>query len=146
LELQEKLVDGGFLEPSENLLSEMPFSERMEKATGFFYEYLQNYEPELISPQHQEFYEAALQQEKSPSKQIDFSESQNNIRLEHVADILAGLSKSAFSYRVDAVDNDYLNDYFRKLRQEEEYLKPDGENFIKIRGIRMDPQYLRAWK
>lgn len=61
LELQELLVKGGFLEPQEadEMSSQQPHDVRMDRAAQIFYEYVQNYIPELMSPQYEDFYGAA---------------------------------------------------------------------------------------
>ena len=61
LELQEMLVKGGYLGHEEALqhLANEPFERRMERAANVFYDYVVNYTPEVISPQHEEFYNAA---------------------------------------------------------------------------------------
>lgn len=63
LELQELLVKGGYMEPEEaasSALSHEPFDQRMQRAADVFYDYVVNYAPELLSPQHSTFYETAV--------------------------------------------------------------------------------------
>lgn len=61
LELEELLVKGGYLEPEEaSVLFNEPLDERMQRAADVFYDYVVNYAPELLSPQHQTFYETAI--------------------------------------------------------------------------------------
>jgi hypothetical protein len=48
------LVKGGYIRPDEvekasSLISE-PFSDRMSRAANVFYDYVLNYQPELLSP------------------------------------------------------------------------------------------------
>ena len=55
LELQELLVKGGYMEPSEaaaSALSSETFEDRMRRASDVFYDYVVNYAPELMSPQY----------------------------------------------------------------------------------------------
>jgi len=61
LELQELLVKGGYLNPeeAEQMLATQPYDARMDRASEIFYEYVQNYATELISPQYDKFYQAA---------------------------------------------------------------------------------------
>ena len=61
LELQELLVRAGYIDPeeAENFSHQQPYSVRMDRATKIFYEYCQNYAPELMSPQYDQFIEAA---------------------------------------------------------------------------------------
>lgn len=51
LELQEKLVKAGYLEPEEcqKISSSMPYEVRMERASRIFYEYVSDFAPELLS-------------------------------------------------------------------------------------------------
>ncbi len=64
LELQELLVKGGYISPqelaSQESISNEPFPDRMSRAASVFYDYVLNYAPELLSPQHNSFYEAAM--------------------------------------------------------------------------------------
>ena len=52
LELQHQLVDAGYLDPDEAELtnSAMPHEVRMERACKIFYDYCQNYAPDMLSP------------------------------------------------------------------------------------------------
>lgn len=52
LELQEKLVKTGYLEPSEAMkhLGNEGFGSKMNRAAEVFYDYVLNYAPELLSP------------------------------------------------------------------------------------------------
>jgi hypothetical protein len=52
LELQELLVRGGYIEPeeAESMSASLPHEVRMDRAAQIFYEYVQNYAPDLISP------------------------------------------------------------------------------------------------
>ena len=60
LELQEMLVKGGYLDPHEALVGQHDSLERrMERASTVFYELALNFNPELLSPQYNAFYEAS---------------------------------------------------------------------------------------
>lgn len=60
LELQEMLVKGGYLDPHEALVGQHDSIERrMERASSVFYELAINFNPELLSPQYNTFYDAA---------------------------------------------------------------------------------------
>ena len=60
LELQEMLVKGGYLDPHEALVGQHDSLERkMERASTVFYELALNFNPELLSPQYNAFYDAA---------------------------------------------------------------------------------------
>jgi hypothetical protein len=57
LELQELLVNAGYMNPEEKssidkLLSQESFSNKMDRAAQVFYDYVLNYSPELLSPQY----------------------------------------------------------------------------------------------
>ena len=58
LELQELLVRAGYIDPeeAEKFSAEQPYEVRMERAARIFYEYVQSYAPELISPQYEDFF------------------------------------------------------------------------------------------
>lgn len=58
LELQELLVRAGYIDPeeAEKFSAEQPYEVRMDRAARIFYEYVQNYAPELISPQYQDLF------------------------------------------------------------------------------------------
>ena len=64
LELEEMLVKGGYLEPEEafghKVMSKEPVDQRMQRAADVFYDYVVNYAPELLSPQHSTFFDAAV--------------------------------------------------------------------------------------
>lgn len=74
------LVKGGYMEPEEaasSVLSQEPFEQRMSRAADVFYEYVVNYAPELLSPQHNSFYETAINTDNS-IKTKTFGASQVN--------------------------------------------------------------------
>lgn len=54
LELQERLVRGGYIDHEEalNYLTNEPFEKRMNRAAKVFYDYVVNFAPEVLSPQH----------------------------------------------------------------------------------------------
>jgi hypothetical protein len=61
LELQELLVKGGYLDPEEALKGVAEtLEERMERASSVFYDMVNSYTPELLSPEYNKFYEAAV--------------------------------------------------------------------------------------
>ena len=55
------LVKSGYLDADEALqhLANESFDSKMQRATQVFYDYVVNYAPEVLSPQHEEFYQAA---------------------------------------------------------------------------------------
>ena len=60
LELQDQLVNAGYLDPDEAERSNVaiPYDVRMERASKIFYDYCQSYAPEMMSPQYDQFYKA----------------------------------------------------------------------------------------
>lgn len=75
LELQELLVKGGYIDPEEanSFLSNESFDSRMQRASDVFYDYVQNYAPELLSPQHNSFFEAVTKKSLASSgKETDY--------------------------------------------------------------------------
>lgn len=160
LELQELLVKGGYLEPEEasaSILSQEPFDQRMQRAADVFYDYVVNYAPELLSPQHNVFYETAvnvagnIKTKTFGASNINYlEENQNVINLKTLSQTLVGLSEQALSFRRDVVRKDYLNKFY------EDYLMPlekqvhanqfkDFEK-IKYENVLMERGYLRAWQ
>lgn len=65
LELQELLVKGGYMGPEEALLGAADnMEQRMDRASNVFYDLVLNQSPELLSPQYEEFYDAATATDK----------------------------------------------------------------------------------
>ncbi len=50
-------MQGGYLNPEEadKVMAMQPYDVRMERASQIFYEYAQNYAPELMSQQYMDF-------------------------------------------------------------------------------------------
>jgi hypothetical protein len=71
LELQELLVVGGFITPTEALTtSKMVDKHRMKRAVAVFYDFVLNSHNELLSPQYDQIHEAI-----TPKKQeLDINE------------------------------------------------------------------------
>ena len=122
LELEELLVKGGYIEPEEAsaVLANEPFDARMSRAADVFYDYVLNYSPELLSPQHTDFFDAAINTQQSKSEQIstttnNLEENQNVINLKSLSQSLVGLSEQALSYRRDIQGRDYLNKFYEDL-------------------------------
>jgi hypothetical protein len=70
----------------------------MDRAASVFYDYVINYAPEVISPQYEDFYQAALKsKENQGEKQKDISdylnENHNQINLGSFSWILLGLRR-----------------------------------------------------
>lgn len=66
--------------------------DRMRRAANVFYDYVLNYQPELLSPQHEQFYKTAKENE-TPKEKPNLEETQNNISLRTLSQTLTGLSK-----------------------------------------------------
>lgn len=154
LELEELLVKGGYLDPEEtSAVINESFDERMQRASDVFYDYVVNYAPELLSPQHQTFYETAIKIDPklAPAKsQTNYlEENQNVINLKTLSQALVGLSEQALSYRRDVTGRDYLNKFY------EEYLMPMEKQIhgnktfalekLKYESVMMERGYLKAW-
>jgi hypothetical protein len=70
--LQELLVKGGYISANEAIqhAEKENFDQRMGRAAEVFYEYVLNYSPELLSPQYDSFYSAALKKTQACKEQI----------------------------------------------------------------------------
>ena len=156
LELQELLVKGGYLEPAEvnqNLAKE-PFDDRMSRAADVFYDYVLNYAPELISPQHNQFYEAAIKSQP----QLDKAEQEryqkenfNNLTIGTMSQTLIGLHNQVLSFRRDSEDKDYLNKFYEQYLMPLENMPnnqevPRGMEKFRSEYVEMERTYLRAWQ
>jgi hypothetical protein len=96
LELQEMLVKGGYLDPHEALVGQHDSIERrMERASSVFYEMALSFNPELLSPQYNAFYDAATgkSQKREDQTTVSNNENHNAISLGHLSDILVGLAE-----------------------------------------------------
>lgn len=117
LELQELLVRAGYVEPeeAEKFSASQPYDARMDRAAKIFYEYCQSYAPELISPQYDQFYEAAkesVDSSKLKTEALKLDEQHDRISLSSLSQALIGLSQQALSYRREANEKDYLHKYY----------------------------------
>jgi hypothetical protein len=72
----------------------------MGRAADVFYEYVVNYAPELLSPQHNSFYETAVNTDSTiktktfGASQVNYlTENQNLLTLETLSQTLLGLSE-----------------------------------------------------
>ena len=125
----------------------------MDRASRIFYEYVQNYAPELISPQYEDFYQSAQQSiaartESKPSLALD--EMHDKISLGSLSQSLIGLSQQALSYRKEAHGHDYLHDYYEKHATNGDIKDPDDPMFkiahlLESNSVRMQRDYLKAW-
>lgn len=151
-------MKGGYLEPEEasQALAHEPFEQRMQRAADVFYDYVVNYAPEMLSPQHNTFYETAVNSTNLKTKTFGASttnyleENQNLINLKTLSQTLVGLSEQALSFRRDVLLKDYLNKFY------EEYLMPYEKQLYnheyygteKLREgiVLMERCYLKAWQ
>ncbi|CDW84758.1 UNKNOWN [Stylonychia lemnae] len=155
LELQELLVRAGYLDPEEALkhFSQEPFENRMERAASVFYDYVINYAPEMLSPQHEAFYQAAQESIKNSNgeqKSNDhyLTELHDAMNLGTLSQAFAGLESLALSYRKDVNREDYLNEFYENyVLPEDKYVKEmEYGRFFKQQHVLMERSYLRAWK
>lgn len=72
-----------------------PFEQKMERAAEVFYDYVINYAPELLSPQHNSFYEAAVKSlpKKTKVQKQYLTEDSTIISLGNFSKTLVGLSE-----------------------------------------------------
>lgn len=132
LELQEMLVKGGYLDPHEALIGQHDSVERrMQRASQVFYEMALSYSTELLSPQYNSFYEAAVESPSSTlgktyttsqgqTTQSNSNEDHNSMSIGPLSDILVGLAEQSLSFRRDAKDKDYPNKFYEELLMPEE--------------------------
>ena len=157
LELQEKLVKGGYLLPEEaNLISSsQPYDVRMQRAARIFYNYVSNCVPEFMSPQYTEFIKAAhesVDARKQPRQEISLDEEHDKISLSSLSQTLVGLHSQCLSYRRESNDRDYLHEFYEELAMEQENAMEKIESLAYARGIKeaehvkMAREYLKAYK
>ena len=98
LELQEMLVKAGYLDPEEaqKHLAQESFENKMDRAANVFYDYVQNYAPEMLSPQHEAYYQAAQDSIKNttqekPSTDIFKTEFHDAMNIGTLSQALVGL-------------------------------------------------------
>ena len=120
LELQEKLVSGGYLQPTEVNTVEWSFSDRMERASKTFYDYVQNYAPHVMSQNYDDFAKAASESAESDSNRAAYmSEDSERLSLSALSNALIGLHDQAMSYRPEAHSRDYLNEFYEEHARQE---------------------------
>lgn len=121
----------------------------MERASEVFYDLVLNHQPELLSPQIDQYFEAT-KQEKLPVQ----LEKNNELSLGNLSEILVGLSEQALSFRRDAVDRDYPNEFYEKLLMPEEFRPTESTNMSeaekhelkeKHNMVLMERSYLNSW-
>lgn len=89
----------------------------MDRASSVFYELALNFNPELLSPQYNAFYDAATAQQNETQKGADQTTNKQTangrvMSLGNLSDILVGLAEQSLSFRRDAKDKDYPNKYY----------------------------------
>ena len=93
------LVKGGYLDPHEALVGQHDSLERrMDRASSVFYELALNFNPELLSPQYNAFYDAATAQQNETQKGADQTTNKQTangrvMSLGNLSDILVGLAE-----------------------------------------------------
>jgi hypothetical protein len=113
-------VSAGYLDPdeAEKAISNIPYEVRMERASQIFYEYCQNYAPNMLSPQYDQFYRAGQESvAASPMDQeqsVPLDETHDYISLASLSQTLIGLNQQALSFRLEANGHDYLNPFYEK--------------------------------
>jgi hypothetical protein len=124
----------------------------MNRAADVFYDYVLNYAPELLSPQHNKFYEAALKSlpKKQGADKNYLKEDQTIISLSTLSKTLVGLSEQALSFRRDTNKKDYLHKFYEQYLMPWENapydVKPSGYEKAKSDHVLMDRSYLKSWK
>mmetsp|Transcript_31265 Transcript_31265/g.47846 ORF Transcript_31265/g.47846 Transcript_31265/m.47846 type:complete len:364 (+) Transcript_31265:1222-2313(+) len=127
----------------------------MDRASQVFYDYIQNYAPELISPSHVPFVDAAetaAQLRANEKQKFDLSEDHDKISMSSLSQTLVGLEKQALSYRRDANDKDYLHEFYKEHCASQDFQSfeeaHDGHtsNMNDMPYVRMAREYLKAWK
>ena len=99
---------------------------KMDAAVEVFYDLVLNYHPEVLSPQYENFYNAATAEEgKSGKRSAAVNQDRYaELSLHTLSSTLVGLEKQVMSYRRDIADNDYPTEFYAKiLHSEEEWLK-----------------------
>ena len=147
------MVRAGYLNPEEaTITTEMTYEYRMERAAEIFYDYVQNYSPELLSPQYGGFFEASNESKtnRGLNKEITINDQQDVISLESLSQILIGLSDQALSYRREANDNDYLNKFYEDHATQDQIKDRDHElykfsHLWEGETVKMARDYLQAW-
>lgn len=155
LELQELMVKAGYINPeeAEKFSAAQPYEVRMDRASRIFYDYVQNYAPELISPQYEDFIksaESSIDARTQSKKKLNLEELHDKISLGSLSQSLIGLSQQALSYRKEANGHDYLHNYYEKHATTYEMTDPkhpdyDVMHHFEPNTVRMERDYLKAW-
>ena len=94
------MVRAGYLNPeeAEQINSSQPYDVRMDRAAQIFYEYCQDYAPELVAYQYEDFNKAAKQSKDARTQAneiVNLDEAHDKISLSSLSQSLIGLSKQA---------------------------------------------------
>lgn len=152
-ELQDLMIRAGYINPEEaKNLPESSYDSRMERASEIFYDYVQNYAPELMSPQYQGFFDASEESKtnRGLNEEVSINDTQDFISLESMSEVLIGLSDQALSFRREANDKDYMHKFYEDLALKGEIRDKDHEAFKyshlwESTTVRMARDYLKAW-
>lgn len=144
---------GGYIGPeeAEKMSSVQPHNVRMERAAQIFYDYVQNYAPELVSPQYEGFYEASKETVEGRATKADtpLEESHDRISLSSLSKTLTGLSQQALSYRREANDKDYLHKFYEENATAADIRDGDeGAEYghmLEATTVKMGREYLKAY-
>lgn len=155
LQLQELLVKGGYLTPEEaqKIDPTQKFNDRMRRASHIFYEYCQNFAPELMSEQYFDFFKASRDSQLARTKvtsNLDLNEKHDLISVGSLSQSLIGLSQQALSFRKDAQDKDFLHKFYEdhvtrdNIKDEDHELYNQAPNFESY-NVKMKQEYLRGF-
>lgn len=160
LELQEMLIKAGYLHPDEQMVNEdvQVGALGMDSAVEVFYDLVLNYHPEVLSPQYDNFYDAATDVKMSP-KEFGAAKGDRyaNMNIHTLSSTLIGLEKQVMSYRRDLKDKDYPTEFYEKLlNADEQWFNRHSEHMaknveklghkLKSEYVKMERTYLNGWR
>ena len=118
LELEEKMVEAGLLDPSEAIgktpIEEMPFLYKMRRATEVFYDLSKDYFPEM-APNTENLFPGFYKKEKRLDLDLKRVEKNNQLNLKYIGWILGKLSEMKESVRKDVVDKEFSMHFYIKI-------------------------------
>lgn len=110
LELEEKMVEAGLLDPSEAIgktpIEEMPFLYKMRRATEVFFDLTKDYFPEM-APNTENLFPGLYKKEKRSELNLTKVERHNQLNLKYIGWILGKLSEIRETVRKDVVDKEF---------------------------------------
>ena len=133
LELEEYLVASGLLDPREIKIDELE-AMRMKRALNIFDDLCVVFQPELISPKHQNYIKA-IEKTFKPKRIWTTEEHNNEMLRSGIGHGLSSLVDMAYSQNLDINDKDYMNESFKKAVQ--------GDNKDKVL---INATYTKIWK